>query len=674
MEINDAVQRFYEFFQSNNQYYSQIIEAIRKKQESIRVDFHDLAEFDIDLCDALLDSPEDYLKAAQAAVREFNLPEDIQDFVVRFYNLPESQRLLIKNIRSIHLDKLYFIEGVVRQKSDVRPRVTVATFECPACGNQIKVPQIENKFKEPHICPACGRKGKFKLIDKKLIDAQGLVVEEAPEFLQGGEQPKRLQVVLTKDLTSSQMELVTNPGNKVRIVGVLKEVPIVLRSGGQSVRFEIRMDALDIEAMEEIFSDIDISEEDEEKIIELSKDPDFLQKAIKSVAPGIYGHEKIKEAMLLQFVAGVKKSREDGVVTRGDIHILLVGDPGAGKSQLLKRAQVVAPKARYVSGKGASGAGLTAAVVKDEFLGGWSLEAGALVLANGGICLIDELDKMTNEDRSAMHEALEQQTITISKANIQATLQAQTTVLAAANPKLGRFNPYENIATQIDLPPALISRFDLIFPIKDLPDEKRDREMAEFILKLHKEKDTAKPPIDTEMLRKYLAYAKQRITPNLSNEAMEEIENYYVKMRNTASAEGDVRTIPITPRQLEALVRLSEASAKLVLSPVVKREHARRAIDLLEFCLKAVGLDPSTGKIDIDSLVTGIASSERNVILVVKEIINELSKENETVAIEEIKNKAKEKNVEEDKIDEILEKLKRKGDIFEPRRGFIQKL
>ena len=301
MEVNDAVQKFYEFFQSNNKYYSQILEAIRKKQEYVRVDFQDLAEFNIDLSDTLLDSPEDYLKAAQVAIKEFNIPEDLE-ITVRIDNLPESQRLLIKNIRSIHLEKLFFIEGIVRQKSDVRPRVTMATFECPACGNQIKVPQIENKFKEPHICPACGRKGKFKLIDKKLIDAQGLVVEEAPEFLQGGEQPKRLQVVLTKDLTSSQMERITNPGNKVRIVGILKEVPIILRSGSQSVRFEIRMDALDVDAMEEIFSDIDIDEEDEEKIIEMSKESDFREKAIKSVAPGIYGHDKIKEAMLLQFV------------------------------------------------------------------------------------------------------------------------------------------------------------------------------------------------------------------------------------------------------------------------------------------------------------------------------------------------------------------------------------
>ncbi len=672
MELENVIQLFYEFFQNSQKYYAEILENVRKKRFFVRVDFSDLAEFSLELSEELLDNPDDTLKAAEIAIRE--IVEDVESFNVRFYNLPPSQRVLIKHIRSHHLNKLFYVEGVVRQKSDVRPRVVTAIFECPSCGNLIKVPQVENKFKEPKVCNACGRKGKFKLVDKTLIDAQGLVIEEAPDVLEGGEQPKRMQVVLYADLTSPEMEKYTNPGNKIRIVGILKEKPIMLKSGAQSVKYDIILEANDIEPLEEVFSDIEITEEDEEKIIELSKDPDFVKKAIQSIAPGIYGHDEVKEAILLQFVGGVKKSREDGVVTRGDIHILLVGDPGAGKSQLLKRAQVVAPKARYVSGKGASGAGLTAAVVRDEFMGGWALEAGALVLANGGICLIDELDKMTKEDRSAMHEALEQQTITISKANIQATLRAETTVLAAANPKFGRFNPYEPIATQIDLPPALISRFDLIFPIKDQPDPQRDREMAKFILKLHKDKNVSKPPIDTEMLRKYLAYAKQRITPTLTEEAMEELENYYVKMRNSVSNEDEIRTIPITARQLEALIRLSEANAKLRLSPVVTREHARKAIELLEYCLRSVGADPNTGKIDIDTIITGIATSKRNAILIVKEIINELSQENERVSIEALREKAREKGLKDDEIDDAIEKLKRKGDIFEPTFGYIQKL
>ena len=261
-------------------------------------------------------------------------------------------------------------------------------------------------------------------------------------------------------------------------------------------------------------------------------------------------------------MGGVKKTSEDGDSRRGDIHILLIGDPGSGKSQLIRRMSIVAPKSRFVSGKGASSAGLTASVVKDEFLRGWALEAGALVLANKGLAAIDEMDKMSDEDTSAMHEALEQQSVTISKANIQATLRCETTVLAAANPKFGRFDPYELIAKQIQMPATLINRFDLIFPVRDVPNPSNDELMADFILNLHRGANKQKEaPITTEMLRKYIAYAKQNVFPELTDDALAEIRRYYVQMRNQGSEEGGA--IPISARQLEGLVRLSEASARV---------------------------------------------------------------------------------------------------------------
>ena len=376
----------------------------------------------------------------------------------------------------------------------------------------------------------------------------------------------------------------------------------------------------------------------------------------------------------MQLFGGIQK-RKEGAVTRGDIHILLIGDPGSGKSQLLKRIINVAPKGRYVSGKGVSGAGLTASVVRDEFLRGFALEAGALVLANKGICCIDEMDKMTEEDRSAMHEALEQQSVSISKANIQATLVAQTTVLAAANPKFGRFDPSGNIAEQINLPPTLINRFDLIFPIMDFPDKDKDDNMAKFILNLHQNQDLEKVEIDTKFLRKYIAYSKQNIFPKLTDGAAEEIKKYYIEMRNKESDDKGSRRVPISPRQLEALVRLSEAYARVRLSDKVLKKDAKRAVDMLHYCLNLIGIDPETGKIDIDRITTGISATERSKILIIKEIIIELeSKVGKTIPIEEVLRLAAEKGIDEDKAEESIEKLKRSGDIFEPKRGFLSKI
>ena len=266
-------------------------------------------------------------------------------------------------------------------------------------------------------------------------------------------------------------------------------------------------------------------------------------------------------------------------------------------------------------------------------------------------------------------------TVSVSKANVQATLIARTTVLAAANPKLGRFDPFDIIANQIDMPPTLINRFDLIFPIKDLPDEARDDKLASHILSLHENPDIQKPDLSTEMLKKFIAYARQFVHPHLSPEAIEEIKSFYLKMRMSGSNDGGVKTIPISARQLEALVRMAEASAKSRLSDRVLRRDARKSIELLEYCLLQVGLDKETGKIDIDRIATGVGASQRNNVFIVKEILSDLeAKVGKTVSIEDIMNEAKNRGLESEKVEEAIEKLRRMGDIFEPRRGFISRL
>lgn len=672
MESAEQIKKFGEFLEVN--YKSKLLAKIRKGAKFMVIDFVELSKFSHELADALLETPEDVLKAMELAVPEVT-GKDIESFRIRIKNLPEGQKVMISDIRSKHIGKFLVLDGVVRQKSDVRPQVTSARFECPSCGNIISVLQLDSSFKEPNAC-GCGRKGKFRLLSKELMDVQGIVLEESPESLEGGEQPKRLNVFLKDDLVSPISEKKTNPGSRILVAGEIKEVPIINRTGVQSTRFDLLIEANYVESVEETFYDVTVSEEEEKEIKKISEDKNVYRNLIGSVAPSIYGFDRIKEALLYQLVGGVRKERKDGMITRGDMHVLLVGDPGSGKSQLLKRMNVVAPKARYVSGKGVSGAGLTASVVKDEFLRGWSLEAGALVLASNGLCCIDELDKMTTEDRSAMHEALEQQTVSISKANIQATLICRTTVLAAANPKLGRFDQYDSLAKQIDLPPALINRFDLIFPIKDLPERERDEKMAHHILDLHRSPDVEEPEIDTALLKKYISYARQQIVPKLTDSALEEIKSYYVEMRNKDSIdESAVRAVPISPRQLEALIRLSEASAKVRLSNKVTKKDARRAIELLQYCLNQIGIDPETGKIDIDIIATGISASKRGRIVALQEIIGDLENRiGKTIPIDDIVKEAEAKNIPEREIEEILEKMKRSGDIFEPKRGFIQRI
>ncbi|MBU3906684.1 MAG: ATP-binding protein [Nanoarchaeota archaeon] len=320
-----------------------------------------------------------------------------------------------------------------------------------------------------------------------------------------------------------------------------------------------------------------------------------------------------------------------------------------------------------------SGAGITATVVRDEFLRGWSLEAGAMVLSNKGLVCIDELEKMDPVERSAMHEAMEQQTVTISKANVQATLRAETSVLAAANPKFGRFDPFQPIPQQIDIPPTLINRFDVIFTLRDIPNKEKDEAIADHVLHEHQQKGE-EMIISKEFFRKYVGYAKQKIHPLLSDEAVGEIKKFYVNLRNTpVSSESVMRPIPISARQLGALIRMSEASAKIKLSSVVTREDALKSIELMKYYLMQVGYDAESKTFDIDKITTGIATSQRNKIILVRETIFRLENRlGKLIPVEEVE-KELEGKLDKSEIEESINKLNISGDVFKPRRGFVQR-
>ena len=303
-------------------------ESLRKGKDAIYLDFMKLTEFSSILSEEILSEPEDTLRLIELAIEESGLVSNVR---VRLFNLPKSQETKIRNLRAKHLNEMIVIEGIIRQASDVRPQVVNAKFECPSCGTVISVLQIEKKFREPSRC-SCGRRGGFKLISKEMVDTQRLVIEESPESLSGGEQPKRIHVFVKEDLVEPKMEEKTTPGSRVKAIGILKEVPTPLPSGGLSTRFELAIEANNIIPLEETFEELDITEEDEIQILELSQDPKIFENLARSITPSVWGYEEIKRSLVLQLFAGVQKTHADGQKSRGDIHILLIGDPGVAKS------------------------------------------------------------------------------------------------------------------------------------------------------------------------------------------------------------------------------------------------------------------------------------------------------------------------------------------------------
>jgi len=664
----DLINEAKEFFET---YKQEIGRFAREGKRSVFISFQDIASFSHELAEKLIHQSEEMIQVFEMALEETGLLNNVH---VRLTDLPKSQTIKIREIRAKHLGQFIRIEGIVRQASDVRPQVVNAKFECPSCGTIISVLQIDNHFREPNRCN-CGRKGAFKLISKDMVDAQRIMVEEAPDDMTGGEQPRRISIFLKEDLVEPRMEEKTTPGAKVYVIGILKEVPVPLRTGAISTRFDLAIEANNIVPMEETFDELNISEEDEKQIQELATDPRLYMKLRESISPSVFGYEEIKDALVLQLFGGVRRQRTDKSSTRGDIHVFLIGDPGVAKSVILKFITKISPRGRYVSGKSVSAAGLTATIIKDEFLRGWSLEAGTMVLANKGLCAIDELEDMAEEDRSAMHEAMEQQTVSISKANVHATLKAETSVLAAANPKYGRFDPYQSIHKQINIDPALLNRFDLIFIMQDKPERNKDEAIANHVLLERQQPVESKFAIDPLLFRKYVAYAKQRIAPELTDKAIEEIKRFYVELRNKPTI-GDqlIKPIPITARQLEALIRLSEANAKARLSKKVTRDDAKKAIELLKFYLIQVGFDYETNQIDIDKISTGVTASQKSKIIFVREAISRLeSRFGKLIPIEEI-DKEFEGKIEKEVLGEIIEQLAMAGDIFMPKRGYIQRM
>ncbi|ACP38121.1 minichromosome maintenance protein MCM [Saccharolobus islandicus] len=661
---------------NQNKYIERINELIAYRKKSLIVEFSDILSFNENLAYEIINNTKIVLPILEGALYDHILQldptyqRDIEKVHVRIVGIPRVIEL--RKIRSTDIDKLITIDGILVKVTPVKERIYKATYKHihPDCMQEFEWPEDEEMpeiLEMPTICPKCGKPGQFRLIPEKtkLIDWQKAVIQERPEEVPSGQLPRQLEIILEDDLVDS-----ARPGDRVKVTGILEikqDSPI--KRGSRAV-FDIYMKVSSIEVSQKVLDEVTISEEDEKKIKDLAKDPWIRDRIIASIAPSIYGHWELKEALALALFGGVPKVLEDTRI-RGDIHILIIGDPGTAKSQMLQFISRVAPRAVYTTGKGSTAAGLTAAVVREKGTGEYYLEAGALVLADGGIAVIDEIDKMRDEDRVAIHEAMEQQTVSIAKAGIVAKLNARAAVIAAGNPKFGRYITERPVSDNINLPPTILSRFDLIFILKDQPGE-QDRELANYILDVHSGKST-KNIIDIDTLRKYIAYARKYIIPKITSEAKNLITDFFVEMRKKSSETPD-SPILITPRQLEALIRISEAYAKMALKTEVTREDAERAINIMRLFLESVGVDMESGKIDIDTIMTGKPKSAREKMMKILEIIDSLAVSSECAKVKDILKEAQQVGIEKSNIEKLLTDMRKSGIIYEAKPECYKKV
>ena len=664
-------QQAFEDILSSQKYSERLSLMAIKGLEAFTLDFEDVLAYDVELAHGLVENPDEFLRhASNAAMRRLSMVEaeyaaQVKGLTVRLSQLPEGTP--IRDIGAKHVGKLVMVEGIVVRSTPVQPLVVVAAFRCRACADVTRVPQEGEFLRQPYRCqnPDCGRTGPFDFVENEseYVDCQSLRIQELPEEIPPGQIPTSLDL----RAVGSDLRGAARPGDHVRVVGIVRTSSTVMPKGGRPRTLKIHMDVNNIIPVSREPESLSISPEEEAKIKELAKDPWIHRKLVQSIAPSMYGNEHIKEACMYLLFGGVPKRLPD-INVRGDIHVLLVGDPSTFKSQLLRYVVSVAPRGVYTSGRGTTAAGLTASVMRTE-REGVTLEAGAMVLADRGIVAIDEIDKMKPEDRVAIHTAMEQQVVPVAKGGIVATLNARTAVLAAANPQFGRYVEQRTVVENIDLPPTILSRFDLIFILRDVPDREADAKISRHVLSLHRTRGaSAQPPIDQELLRKYVAYARN-INPVLTPEAEERLHEFYLRMRE-ASKDG---SMAITLRQLESLIRIAEARARAALRAEVTAEDAEAAILIMQRSLQDVGIDTSTMRTDVDIIMTGKPKSVREALQVILDVILELQRETGVAEAVLVKSEAVKRGVPAEDVDRLIAQLKRDGTIFEPRPGLLRK-
>ncbi|KGU34609.1 minichromosome maintenance protein 4 (cell division control protein 54) [Candida albicans P75063] len=614
-------------------------------------------------------------------------------YTIRPYNV----NLVEKGIRELNpndIDKLVSVKGLTLRSTSIIPDMKVAFFRCNACGHTVGVEIDRGVISEPTKCPreVCGQTNSMVLIHNRssFSDKQVIKLQETPDLVPDGQTPHSINLCVYDELVDS-----CRAGDRVEVCGIFRSTPVRANPRQRALKnlYKTYLDIVhvkkidkrrlggDVTTLEHELAEKDqeveqvrkITAEEDAKIKEISERDDLYEILARSLAPSIYEMDDVKKGILLQLFGGTNKTFTKGGRYRGDINILLCGDPSTSKSQILQYVHKIAPRGVYTSGKGSSAVGLTAYITRDIDTKQLVLESGALVLSDGGVCCIDEFDKMSDATRSVLHEVMEQQTISIAKAGIITTLNARTSILASANPINSRYDPNLPVTGNIDLPPPLLSRFDLVYLILDKVDESIDRQLARHLTDMYLEDApetvNANSVLPVELLTLYIQYAKENFNPVMTEEGKNELVRSYVEMRKLGEdARSSEKRITATTRQLESMIRLSEAHAKMRLSERVELIDVKEAVRLIKSAIKDYATDPVTGRIDMDMIQTGTTAQQRRVQEdLVSEIMKIIEENNNLIRFNDLSVKLNERSsfrVENSVINEGLRRLQQEGKIM----------